>query len=160
MCDAQWIGDIESDIVERARQEISPATRRKVHHRDQQQCQVPGCRSHHNLDIHHIIHREDGGTNEMSNLVTLCEAHHLAHHEGTLRIDRVNGKLVFRYEGRNKFTRATRELATKKALRERGYDPDQIKAIMTRVVTHVGDNDVHEKQWLEIALRYARQLSS
>ncbi len=34
-CDAQWIGDVGSDEVERARQEISPATRRKVLHRDQ-----------------------------------------------------------------------------------------------------------------------------
>src|SRR6188474_3033072 len=39
-CDAQWIGDLNSNIVERARQEISPATRRKVLHRDQGRCQV------------------------------------------------------------------------------------------------------------------------
>ena len=30
MCDAQWIGDLDSNIVERARQEISEAMRRKV----------------------------------------------------------------------------------------------------------------------------------
>jgi hypothetical protein len=45
-CDAQWIGDLESNIVERARQEISAAMRRKVLHRDQKRCQVPGCLSH------------------------------------------------------------------------------------------------------------------
>jgi hypothetical protein len=34
-CDAQWIGDLDSNVVERARQEISAAMRRKVLHRDQ-----------------------------------------------------------------------------------------------------------------------------
>jgi hypothetical protein len=158
MCDAQWIGDLDSDEVERARQEISPATRRKVLHRDQERCQAPGCQSYANLDVHHLVHREHGGTNELSNLITLCEAHHLAHHEGTLGIARVDGKLTFTYEGRNNFTRVTREVATKKALRERGFDRDQIKAIMTRVVTHVGVTDLQQEHWLAIALRYAQQL--
>ena len=160
MCDAQWIGDIDSSAVERAHQEIPPATRRKVLHRDQATCQVPGCRSHMNLDIHHIVHRENGGTNEMSNLVTLCEAHHLAHHDGTLAIERINGVLAFRYQGRNNFTRVTREVATKKALRDRGFERDQIKAIMTRVITHVGASELHERQWLEVAMRYAKELAS
>jgi hypothetical protein len=160
MCDAQWIGDLDSELVERARQEISPATRRKVLHRDQGRCQAPGCQSHANLDVHHIVHREHGGTNEMSNLITLCEAHHLAHHDGTLGIERVDGKLTFRYEGRNNFTRVTREVATRKALRERGFDRDQIKAIMNRTRAHVGVTDLHEEQWLAVALRYAQQLST
>jgi len=161
MCDAQWIGDLDSDIVERAHQEISPATRRKVLHRDQGHCQAPGCQCFANLDVHHIIHRQHGGTNEMSNLITLCEAHHLAHHEGTLGIERLaDGTLAFKYEGRNNFTRATRELATKKALRERGFHGEQIKWIMARVRSHIGVTNLHETQWLEIALRYASQLSS
>jgi hypothetical protein len=160
MCDAQWIGDVDNDFVERARQEIPPATRRKVLHRDQEHCQVPGCQSHMNLDVHHIKHREHGGTNEISNLITLCEAHHLAHHDGTLGIERVDGKLSFSFEGRNKFTRVTREVATRKALRERGFDRDQIRAIMMRTQSHVGLTDLHEQQWLQIALRYAKQLSS
>jgi hypothetical protein len=158
MCDAQWIGDLDSDEIERARQEISPATRRKVLHRDQEHCQAPGCQSHANLDVHHIVHRAHGGTNELSNLITLCEAHHLAHHDGTLGIALVDGKLTFTYEGRNNFTRVTREVATKKALRARGFDRDQIKTIMNRTLSHVGVTDLHERQWLEIALRYADQL--
>jgi hypothetical protein len=82
-CDAQWIGDVDSPEVERARQEISPATRRKVLHRDKERCQVPGCSCHNNLDIHHIVHRERGGTNELSNLITLCglcRARHNSHY--------------------------------------------------------------------------------
>jgi hypothetical protein len=161
MCDAQWIGDLESDVVERARQEISPATRRKVEHRDQGHCQVPGCQCHANLDLHHVVHREHGGTNDLSNLVTLCEAHHLAHHEGRLGIERLaDGKLAFKFEGRNRFTRATREVATKKALRERGFDGEQVKAIMARTINKIGATDLHEQQWLEIAMRFAKRLSS
>jgi hypothetical protein len=160
MCDAQWIGDIDSNVVERARQEISPATRRKVLHRDQERCRVPGCMSHTNLDVHHLWQLMYGGTSEMSNLLTLCEAHHLALHEGTLVIAWVGDELTFRREGRNNFTRATREVATRDALRERKYSREQIREIMRRTVTHVGENEVSEAQWLAIALRYAGTLTS
>ncbi len=160
MCDGQWIGDINSRLVERARQDISPATRRKVLHRDQGRCRVPGCHAHRNLDIHHILHVVNGGTNELWNMLTLCEAHHLAHHAGTLVIERVGEEVTFRREGRNRFTRATREVETKEALRARGLDRDQVKAIMTRTVTHVGANDISAEQWLAIALRYAAELGS
>jgi hypothetical protein len=159
MCDAQWIGDLDSNVVERARQEISAAMRRKVLHRDQGRCQVPGCRAHRNLDVHHILHLEHGGTNELSNLTTLCEAHHLAHHAGTLVIERVGNELKFRREGRNRFTRATREVETRKVLRERGLDREVIKQIMTRTVTHVGESDLSAEQWLAIALRYAERIA-
>jgi hypothetical protein len=158
-CDAQWIGDLGTDVVERAHQEISPATRRKVLHRDEQRCQVPGCNCHSNLDIHHIVHREHGGTNDLSNLTSLCESHHLAHHAGTLTIVRVDGELRFRREGRNNFTRATREVATRQALRERGFERELIAQIMARATAHVGANDCSAEQWLTIALRYAKELS-
>jgi hypothetical protein len=159
-CDAQWIGDVESPDVERARQEIPPATRRKVLHRDKGRCQAPSCSCHNNLDIHHIVHRERGGSNELRNLVTLCEAHHMAHHDGTLIIERVNGTLSFRREGRNNLTRATREVATRRALDKRGHSREAIAEIMARTITHVGLNDLSEALWLEIALRYAATVAS
>jgi hypothetical protein len=158
-CDAQWIGDLNSTIVERARQEISPATRRKVLHRDQGRCQVPGCRAHANLDVHHIKHREHGGTNDLWNLITLCEAHHLCHHEGTLAIERVSGELRFRREGSNAFTRATRIVATKEALRERACGRDEIVEVMQRTIAHVGANELSEQEWIAAALRYADALA-
>ena len=158
-CDAQWIGDLGSDEVERARQEIPAATRRKVLHRDQQRCQVDGCSCHSNLDVHHIVHRQHGGTNEMSNLIAICEAHHLAHHAGTLVIERVDGEVRFRREGRNKFTRATREIATRQALRERGFDREMIKEIMVRTISRVGLNDLSAEHWLAIALCCAEKLA-
>jgi len=65
MCDAQWIGDIDGNVVERARQEISAAMRRNVLHRDQDKCRVPGCMAHRNLDIHHLWELMYGGSNEI-----------------------------------------------------------------------------------------------
>jgi hypothetical protein len=160
MCDAQWIGDLDSPIVERARQDITPATRRKVLQRDQFRCRVPGCHCYTNLDVHHIVHREHGGTHELSNILCLCEAHHLAHHAGTLVIARNGDDVTFRFEGRNNFTRKAREVATKEALRERGLDRTQVKAIMIRTINTVGDSDLSEPQWLAIALRYVNELAS
>jgi len=155
MCDAQWIGDLDSPLVERARQDIPPATRRKVLQRDEFRCRVPGCRSHTNIDIHHVVHREHGGTNELFNLISICEAHHLAHHAGTLVIGRNGDELTFRFEGRNRFTRKTREVATKEALRKRGLERAQVQAVMARTVNTVGESDLSEEQWLAIALRYS-----
>jgi hypothetical protein len=84
-CDAKWLGNVDGDRT-RATQDVTPATRKFVRARDKDRCRVPGCRSARNIDVHHIIHREDGGTHEPENLVCLCVGHHTAHHEGRLII--------------------------------------------------------------------------
>jgi hypothetical protein len=84
-CDAQWLGDVDG-VRARAVQDVTPATRKVVFARDKHRCRVPGCRSARNLEIHHIVHREAGGSHEPSNLVLLCGGHHDAHHNGTLII--------------------------------------------------------------------------
>jgi hypothetical protein len=159
-CDAQWIGNLDSTLVERARQDISPATRRKVLHRDQNRCRVPGCQSHNNLDIHHIVHREHGGTNDLWNLLLLCESHHLAHHNGTLQIVRDGDEITFTRQASNRFTRTTREVATREELRRRGFSRDVSAGIMKRTISIVGETDLTEEQWLTIALRCASDHSS
>jgi hypothetical protein len=85
-CDAQHIGSIDDPAPARAKQDVPPATARLVWRRDHGRCRVPGCRSARGLEIHHIIHRADGGTHDASNLVLLCSACHIAHHDGRLRI--------------------------------------------------------------------------
>lgn len=60
--------------------------RRVIEHRDGG-CAVPGCGRTHGLEIHHIVHWEDGGATDSHNLVTLCRGHHRAHHLGLLGID-------------------------------------------------------------------------
>jgi hypothetical protein len=94
------------------------------------------------------------------NLITLCEAHHLCHHEGTLAIERTGGELRFRREGSNAFTRATRIVATKEALREREIGREQIAEIMQRTISHVGVNELSEQEWIATAVRYAETLAS
>lgn len=156
LCDAQHIGDLDSPIVERARQDIPPAMRRKVKHRDQGRCRIPGCRSSLNVDIHHLIPVSKGGTHDYDRLVTLCEGHHIAHHEGALDIT-VNGKtgeITVRREARNNFTRATRAIAAAKALRAQQFPKEAVRAAIERTKTHVGTTDMTVEQWIVIARRY------
>ena len=86
LCDAQHIGSIDGDASERAHQDIPPSVARLVWRRDNGRCRVPGCRSTRNLDIHHLVHRADGGSHDASNLVLTCGSCHMAHHRGILTI--------------------------------------------------------------------------
>ena len=85
-CDAQHIGALDAEEPARAVQDIPPKVRRFVWHRDRGRCVVPGCRSGRNLELHHLVARADGGSHVASNVVSLCDAHHVAHHAGTLAI--------------------------------------------------------------------------
>jgi len=59
---------------------------RFVWRRDGGRCQTPGCRSSVGLELHHVIHRADGGRHDPTNLRLQCSACHLALHRGTLAI--------------------------------------------------------------------------
>jgi hypothetical protein len=93
-CDAQRIGSLEGGPAN-ATQDIPPKTRRFVWRRDGDRCTVPGCRSSSFLEVHHIIHRENGGGHEPENLTLLCGGHHDAHHSGRLVIRGRAPKLTF-----------------------------------------------------------------
>jgi hypothetical protein len=71
----------------RAKQTIPPALRRAAIQRDQRRCRVPGCCNATFVDVHHITARADGGSNDASNLIVLCSAHHRAVHRGELLIE-------------------------------------------------------------------------
>src|SRR4051812_12126566 len=86
LCDAQHIGSIDADIPERAHQDIPPSIARLVWRRDGGRCRVPGCRSSRNLEIHHLVHRIDGGSHDAINLILACSSCHMAHHRGTVTI--------------------------------------------------------------------------
>lgn len=60
--------------------------RRVVTLRDGGRCNVPGCGQTHWLEIHHVIHWDDGGVTDSWNLVCLCPHHHRMHHRGELGI--------------------------------------------------------------------------
>jgi len=85
-CDAQHIGSIDGATPERAYQDVPPSVVRFVWRRDGGRCRVPGCRSARGLEIHHLVHRTDGGSHDAGNLALLCSSCHLAHHRGALMI--------------------------------------------------------------------------
>lgn len=59
---------------------IPPATRRQVLAHYRHKCQQPGCGRTNYLEIHHVVPRSRGGTNDPGNLTCLCSAcHRLAH---------------------------------------------------------------------------------
>jgi hypothetical protein len=86
LCDAQHIGSIDGAAPERAYQDIAPSVERFVWRRDGGRCRVDGCRSARGIEIHHLVHRADGGTHEPLNLCLLCSSCHAAHHRGALSI--------------------------------------------------------------------------
>jgi hypothetical protein len=158
-CDGRDIGSIDDDKIYRAKQKIPPAVRRKVFARDRHRCAVPGCRST-NLDVHHILELMYGGKHELSNLITLCEAHHLALHEGALVLQGVPPNVTFTRRPNNNFKVATRAGEQAAALRKLGYRADDVKAAVSVTRAHVGSYDLPIEQWIEIALsRYPRPAS-
>ena len=70
--------------VGRAQHIVPDRTRHLVEHRDQG-CRVPGC-DRRCVQVHHVIHWEDGGATVTWNLVCLCPVHHRMHHRGQLGI--------------------------------------------------------------------------
>jgi hypothetical protein len=69
----------------------------RVFERDGYRCTVPGCTSQRNLHAHHVLFRSAGGGDDLSNLTTLCAAHHQRGvHAGVIRISgRAPDGLVF-----------------------------------------------------------------
>ncbi|MBK8167202.1 MAG: HNH endonuclease [bacterium] len=60
---------------------IAPAVRARVLARDRHRCATPGCGSARFLEVHHVVPRSRGGTNDAANLVTLCSRCHGFVHE-------------------------------------------------------------------------------
>jgi hypothetical protein len=59
--------------------------------RDHGHCTHPGCNTTRSLQAHHIRHWLNGGPTDLANLVLLCQAHHLAHHDGDYTITKLRG---------------------------------------------------------------------
>src|SRR4051812_34794803 len=94
-CDHVHAGDLDTCALTKPVGSIPAALRRKVWIRDKGQCVVPGCRSCRYLEVHHIIWREHGGWNCITNLVLLCDAHHAQLHDGLIVITGRAPDLVF-----------------------------------------------------------------
>ena len=66
--------------LKRSRPKIDKTIKEFVLKRDKQRCTK--CRTKESLHVHHIKHRVDGGTDEPSNLTTLCDMCHAEEHRG------------------------------------------------------------------------------
>lgn len=150
-CDCDEIGRVDIAGEARKRTSIPPARKRKILARDQHRCRVPGCHST-NIDVHHIHPLARGGAHEESNLITLCEAHHLAIHRGTLALQGSAVDATFIFAGASRFTVETRVVETKAALRKRGIAKEQAAAVVDAVRTHVGTQPLSSNDWLKLAL--------
>ena len=64
---------------------VPDRTRRLVLHRDRK-CRVPWCPHTRRLQIHHVVHWEDGGATDTANLIAVCAGDHRDHHHGQLGI--------------------------------------------------------------------------
>jgi hypothetical protein len=89
-CDASIVPIVENEndeplSVGRKTRIIPPAMRRALSSRDEG-CRFPGCTFHKYVDAHHIKHWADGGATKLSNLITLCRAHHRMVHKGEIVI--------------------------------------------------------------------------
>ena len=70
--------------------------RAAVLHRDSYTCQICG-KTHARLEVHHIIFRSHGGTDDENNLITLCEECHAAIHDGKIVLTKKPKKLNLKY---------------------------------------------------------------
>lgn len=73
---------------------IPPRTRRNVLARDRHRCQAPGCAHTRFLEVHHVVSRAQGGSNDAENLITLCAACHRLWYERGLGWQRPLEKLA------------------------------------------------------------------
>ena len=67
-----------------------------IRNRDNYTCQCCG-KKNIRLEVHHIIYRSNGGTNDENNLITLCENCHSKVHDGKLTINKKPKKLNLKY---------------------------------------------------------------
>jgi hypothetical protein len=153
-CDAQHLDRIDAHVggqPTKARQDVTPAVRRKVMRRDGGRCVVPGCAHGMFLDVHHIELRSEGGDHIPDNLVTLCGAHHRALHRGQLVIEgRVSTGLIFRHADGTPYGRAAdpRTVSVFEhaflGLRSLGFREAEARRALERIraETHVGDASV------------------
>lgn len=73
------------------------ASRREaILHRDNYTCQICG-KKHTRLEVHHIVFRSQGGTNDESNLITLCEDCHSGIHNGKIALTKKPKKLNLKH---------------------------------------------------------------
>jgi hypothetical protein len=100
---------LKGALFEKALEAAMEALRRALNARDTG-CRFPGCTFDRYIDAHHVEHWADGGETKLSNLVTLCRAHHRMVHKGEIVIKaRENGEWQFFSQDGRPYKEAYRE---------------------------------------------------
>lgn len=68
----------------RNRRQPSLSTKKQILHEAGYKCSNPTCRTILTIDIHHLEHVSDEGSNEPDNLLALCPNCHALHHRGVI----------------------------------------------------------------------------
>ena len=71
----------------------------KAYVRERDNCTCQHCRGRskdRRLEVHHLVHRRDGGSNRPENLITLCATCHAKYHAGQIKLSNVKPKSGFR----------------------------------------------------------------
>ena len=161
-CDAQHLGAVDTARPARATQDVPPRVRRMIRRRDGGKCSLPGCRATTNLELHHIVAREDGGSHEATNIVQLCDGHHAALHRGMISITgEAPDRLVFarrhdpsaHVDARSaKLDRAAQRIQARRALVDLGFKMSEAAGAIDAAHAAIGV-DVS----LELLVREARR---
>jgi hypothetical protein len=89
--------DIEGSDYQNGAQKGYENVKAYVRERDNCTCQC--CRGRtkdKRLEVHHLVHRRDGGSNRPENLITLCKTCHDKYHAGEIKLTDVKPKAGFR----------------------------------------------------------------
>ena len=92
-------------------------------------CEVCGDPVVKELEVHHILPRAEGGSNELRNLVVLCERCHDKHHAGQLEV----GELRQTSEGLERSTTVFSEVAAPAKKKTPKWTEEQMETIRTAI---------------------------
>jgi hypothetical protein len=165
-CDAQHLPsldqaktpDLSAHVGERAKQDVPPALRRAVIHRDHRRCRIPGCRNAVFLDVHHLQLRSEGGAHEAANLIAVCAAHHRALHEGQLRTEGNADALRVVHADGGAYGQPQQpcviavQAKVFGGLRGLGFREGEVRAVMTELRRRADLREASAEQWLRAAL--------
>ena len=89
--------DIEGTGYQNGRQKGFENTKVYVRERDNCTCQYcHGKSKDRRLEVHHLIHRADGGSDRPDNLITFCKTCHDKYHAGKIKLTNIKSKSGFR----------------------------------------------------------------
>ena len=89
--------DIEGTEYQNGVQKDFENTKAYVRERDNCTCQYcHGKAKDRRLEVHHLVHRSDGGSNRPDNLITLCKTCHDKYHAGKIKLTNVKPRTGFR----------------------------------------------------------------